>query len=233
MQGGNLRSVESFAARLSGFGSIEWASTNVYGSHRGGILIDGGFNDFYFKAGSRIIGNGPAQGGGVGIQLQSGSGQAYLEGGIIGNGDGDARPGKGYYALGTTSSQDYGLVVAEQYTGDIVVNGTSFARNRVAPFAGIVVGGRLRAGTRMQNVDAFRTDSYGVALCIPDRATGKILLDHNLPLPPTWYRIDPPARNIEVDVDGADARAITLYLRNAAGKALTEGRYEIRWEARL
>jgi hypothetical protein len=233
MQGANLRSVESFAARLSGFGSIEWASTNVYGSHQGGISIDGGFNDFYFKGGSRVIGNGPVQGGGVGIRLQSGSGQAYLEGGIIGNGDDDARPGKGYYSLATTSRQDYGLVVAEQYVGNIVVNGTSFARNRIAPFAGLIVDARLRTKTRIQNVDAFRTDSFGIALCVPDRATGKISIEHNLPLPPTWYRIDPPEKNVEVHVEGVDAHAINLYLRNANGTVLLEGQYEARWEARI
>jgi hypothetical protein len=124
-------------------------------------------------------------------------------------------------------------MVAEQYTGYVVVNGTSFARNRIAPFAGLVVDGRLRTRTRIQNVDAFRTDSFGVALCVPDRATGKFSVEHNLPLPPTWYRLDSARRNIEVEVEGTDAHAINAYLRKANGTALLEGQYEIRWEARI
>ncbi len=58
---GNLRSVESFAARLSGFGSIEWVSANIYGGHLGGILLEGGFNDFALKPVARHQGMDPSR----------------------------------------------------------------------------------------------------------------------------------------------------------------------------
>lgn len=235
MHGGNLRSVGSYAARLSGFNSIEWDSTNVYASHIGGLSIEGGFNDFYFKAGSRVIGNGwPSAHGGVGVRISAGSGRVDLEGGVIGNGEEGARPGSGYYALGTTSRQDYGLVIEEGYSGQLIVDGTRFDDNRVAPFKGLVKDGKLRPKTRIRNVDVFRTDSFGILHgAQPDDGSGIISIEHNLALPPLWYRIDALQPNIDVVVAGVDGRAISVYLRDSRGLRITKGVYDLRWEARI
>lgn len=235
MHGGNLRSVKSYASRLSGFNSIEWDSTNAYASHVGGLSIEGGFNDFYFKAGSRVIGNGwPSAPGGVGVRIGAGSGRVHLEGGVIGNGEEGPRPGSGYYALGTTSRQDYGLVIAEDYSGELIIDGTRFDHNRVAPFIGLIKDGKLRPRTRIRNVDVFRTDSFGILHGVqPDDGTGTISIEHNLALPPLWYRVDALQPNIDVVVGGVDGRAINVYLRNTNGVRITKGVYDLRWEARI
>lgn len=235
MQGGNLRSVGSYAARLSGFNSIEWDSTNAYASRSGGLSIEDGFNDFYFKAGSRSIGNGwPAASGGVGMRISAGSGRVHLEGGVIGNGEEGARPGSGYYALAATSRQDYGLVIESGYSGELIIDGTRFDYNRVAPFLGLIKDGKLRPKTRIRNVDVFRTDAYGTLQGVqPDGATGEISIEHKLALPPTWYRIDSPRPDIDVVVTQVNGQAITVYLRDSSGRRLTEGAYDLRWEARI
>jgi hypothetical protein len=54
-----------------------------------------------------------------------------------------------------------------------------------------------------------------------------------LALPPTWYRIDSPRPDIDVVVTQVNGQAITVYLRDSSGRRLTEGAYDLRWEARI